>query len=136
MKIISVKYRIQGVSDSLLESLSNENTIKFLDSFFGYLNTIYITFIIKDPPLDITDTFHKEVIKDVNVIMNDLQVISEDLIIREYEIKNYKERINFGNLVDLKDIHDNPGVMLLKMKSDDYFERTVAKMIYNVYDYL
>lgn len=136
MKIKSVTYRVQGVSDSLLESLSDENTIKFLNRFFGYLNTIYITFTIENPPLDITDTFHKEVIKDVDVIMNDFQVISEDLITREYQIKNYQERINFGNLVDLKNIHDNTGLLMLKIKSNDYFERTIAQMILNVYNYL
>lgn len=136
MKIKSVTYRVQGVSDSLLENLSEENTIKFLNLFFGYLNTIYITFTIENPPLDITDTFHKEVIKDVDVIMNDFQVISEDLITREYQIKNYQERINFGNLVDLKNIHDNTGLLMLKIKSNDYFERTIAQMILNVYNYL
>lgn len=136
MKIKSVTYRVQGVSDSLLENLSEENTIKFLNLFFGYLNTIYITFTIENPPLDITDTFHKEVIQDVDVIMNDFQVISEDLITREYQIKNYNERIDFGNLVDLKNIHDNTGLLMLKIKSNDYFERTIAQMILNVYDYL
>lgn len=136
MKIKSVTYRVQGVSDSLLESLSDENTIKFLNLLFGYLNTIYITFTIENPPLDITETFHKEVIKDVDIIMNDFQVISEDLITREYQIKNYQERIDFGNLVDLKNIHDNTGLLMLKIKSTDYFERTIAQMILNVYDYL
>lgn len=48
MKIKSVKYRIQGISDSLLENLSDEATIQLLTSWFHYKNSIFITFVVED----------------------------------------------------------------------------------------
>lgn len=136
MKIKSIKYRIQGVSDSLLENLSDEATINLLTSWFHFNNSIYITFVVEDVLDDIICGFDKIVRKDtVGVSLNDSQYFGK-INHREYELKFKDATIDFRNLVNLKDIHENFGSMVMKLKSEDYFERTVAQMVFNVMDYL
>jgi len=48
MKIKSIRYRVQGVSDSLLENLSDETTFNLLTSWFHYKNSIFIDFVVED----------------------------------------------------------------------------------------
>lgn len=136
MKIKSVKYRIQGISDSLLENLSDEATIQLLTSWFHYKNSIFITFVVEDILDDIFSNFDKLVKKDTFGVSHNDSTYSGKICYREYELKSKDVIIDFRNLVNLKDIHENPGSMIMKLKSDDYFERTVAQMIFNLIDYL
>lgn len=125
-----------GISDSLLQNLSDENTINLLTSWYSYQHSIYVNFVIEGM-LDMQiSVFDKQVRKDTEKVSHLNSEWFGRICHREYELKNNDSVIDFQKLVDLKNIHDNLGMMLMKLKSDDYFERTVSQMIFNVLDYL
>jgi hypothetical protein len=134
MKITSIKYRIPGISDFLLESLSDTATINLLNQLY-YPTEMYVDVIVENAITDFVDLILKDTAR-VSFIPEFETSISNDLTKYEFLISNRKARIDFSNMVDLKGVNENLGIMLLKMKSENFYERTVAQMVFNVMDYL
>jgi tyrosine-protein phosphatase YwqE len=134
MKIKSIKYRIPGISDFLLESLSDTATINLLNQLY-YLTEMYVDVIVENTIANFEDLILKDTTR-VSFIPEFETSISNNLTKYEFLISNKKARIDFSNMVDLKGVNENLGIMLLKMKSENFYEQTVAQMVFNVMDYL
>lgn len=136
MKIKTITYNIPGIDSHFLTTLESPETIQFLSSFFSYKSSLELNIKVKNPTKD----FNKLVLTD------DVKKLSGGKIFYEFSEKFDNDTvftymlngsgIDFQRIIDLKNVQQNMGKLVMSLKSDNYYECAVANIVYNLLDYI
>lgn len=136
MKIKSITYNIPGIDSHFLTTLQAPETIDFLSSFFAYKSSLELNIKVNKPISDFNKLVLTKEIKNISggkIFFESSEEFDKDKIFT-YMLSG--TNIDFQRIIDLKNVHQNTGRLILSLKSDNYYECVVANVVYNLLDYI
>ncbi|MCF8445336.1 MAG: hypothetical protein K9G29_10040 [Crocinitomicaceae bacterium] len=136
MKIKKITFEIPGITPELLKTLTDESSINLLSAYYKFKKELLVYIEFED-----YDKKFEDIVKKVSnntklgiTNLRDITNFGHDTSIRSYRLQGGD--IDFRKIANLYSLQDNLAMIVMLMRSDDYYEYMISNIILACNEYL